>query len=303
LPFWFHLREHTGRWRLTAKIDRNLAIASGRAEEVPFHELRHLDQDDANIVYPPTATSLKQHLCRLLGNLRLISQMLADMTSLFLMACLGLGILTIGARPRSQRTTIYWLASLGVCLLFIAAAFFVEYRMLLLPVSLLLLFAAGSLTGAGALQQDTGLMYRKVAMWLLVLASLQLALGTSLLIASPIGYPMDDITSLQAAVEQESEATGPIIGNYREPRAVALATNRACLDLPWEPLPRVLRYAAHHHASFLLLRSEDHPDLAELAWEPITTDELTPLARLEAGEGEERRVLQLQRVRVAEPIE
>ena len=303
LPFWVHLRQHTGRWRLTGKADRNLAIASGRTAEVPFHELRCLDEDDREIVYPPTATSFRQHLYRVLLNLRTASQMLGDMASLFLVACLGLGVAAMLGFHRSRRTAIYSLASIVGVLLLTVAIFFVEYRMLLLPLALLILFAAAARSAGGVPPRDGLRVYRKVATLLLVLASLQFAAGACLLIAAPIGSPMDDVKPFLAAIQQEPDATGPIIGNYREPRALALATDRDCLDLPWEPLPRVLRYAAHHHASFLLLRGEDHPELASLAWDPVTTDQLRPLARVETGDGEERRVLQLYRVHATERVE
>jgi len=298
LPYVFYLRQHTGRWLVTGKVERNLAIASARMAKVPFPQLRQLDEDGTAIVYPATATTAKAHVHRMLMNGRQESQMLADVGGLFLFACLGLGLAALVQGPRSSLLARLSPLLIAGALLLMLSAFFVEYRMMLVPLALFIVVAAAAASVPETSARRGAPSFATVGSWLLALACVQLGVGSAMIINTRVGMPMEDIAPLVAAVEAERDAVGPVIGNYREPRALALATNRDCLDLPWEPLPRVLRYAAHHRASFLLLRGDDHPDLAALAREPVSTDQLRPLAHIEARNGEEVCPLQLYRIRV-----
>lgn len=295
LPYLWYLRQETGNWRVTGKVERNLAIASGRAAAVPYHRLRQLNAGATDLVYPETATTLGEHTRRVLLNLREEFRILGDVGGLFLFACLGLGLATLLPTARLTLPLRLLPLLLSGALLLTISIFFVEYRMMLLPIALLIVVAAAA-SGPRVFPQRGAPSHQTVAAWLLALSCAQFGVGAAMIVAKPVGTAMADITPLVAAVRAERDAPGPIIGNSREPRALALATQRDCLDLPWEPLPRVLRYADAHHASFLLLRSTDHPDLARLARAPTTTPRLRPRARLKVDEGDGPCLLQLYRV-------
>jgi 4-amino-4-deoxy-L-arabinose transferase-like glycosyltransferase len=303
LPFWVHLKQHTGHFALTGKAERNLAIASAKAADVPYHQLRLLNEEATEIVYSPTASTRTAIANRFALNLRRLGGMLADMASLFLVACLGLALAAVLRCPPSRKAAIYVVVLVAVVLLLTPSVFFLEYRMLLAPLALLLLLAAGALSEPDGARARGVSSQTKVAAWLLALAMLQLTVGSALLIADPIGEPMADITPLLTAVQREPGATGPVLGNSREPRALAFATGRDFFDLPWESLPRVLQFAHHQRAAFLLVSEDDHPDLARLASHAVTTQELRPLARLETGSGKERRALQLYLIAPTQPSE
>jgi hypothetical protein len=87
------------------------------------------------------------------------------------------------------------------------------------------------------------------------------------------------------AAKAANDARGPVLGNSSISYSLAFHTGRSVVELPWEPLTRVLRYASIHHASFLLVQTGDHPNLEALAEHPVTTDQLEPLAHVESAGG------------------
>lgn len=309
-PYLVYLKKNTGHWSLSGKTEVNLAIAPGRTEGVPFAELRQLTDDDREIAVPRTATTYKGRAIHFAQNVRTELSMLGDEASLFLIACLGLALVAVAQSSRLRRHVIYTLAAVAGCLLFVLAVFFIEDRMLLAPIALLILLATPALSAAEAPpsrrerrsrlhsphdeqpRAKSAASESRIARYLLTLALVYLALVSSVRIVRSRPTLSGTLAPLLAAVKHEQDARGPIIGNYSEPRALAFHTGRDCLILPWAPLQRVMRYADYHHASFLLLRDSDHPDLAALAQKPATTERLRPVARFQEGP----HVLQLYRI-------
>jgi hypothetical protein len=292
-PYLNYLHAHTGRWQLSGKVDVNLAVAEGRTADTPWERLSTLSADDTTISLPAPTTSLRAAANRVARNAQHELELLTNMVSPFLVACVGLG-LSSGAWRR--RSALAWPVTLALAApLLLLPLFFVEKRMLLLSAVLPILLAAPA--GSEKLPEDApslGLSRLAITYAALAGSFLWMLGANGSLMASGRSVSIDALT---AAVQQTVDAPGPILGDH----ALAFRTERDYLAVPWAPLDRVLRYAHYHQAAFMVVSTRDHPELAALARRPRETAGLMPLARVEYHLGEEQVIEQLYRLRRPSP--
>ncbi len=293
-PYLLYLRTHTGAWRLTGKMEANLAVAEARARDVPWEVLYTLSPDDKTVITPTPTGGLRQLADRYLLNVRRETSLLLDTFVLgpYLLACAGLGLVATPWTPRARRA---WPLVLALAApLFVLPAFFVESRMLLVALAPALVLAGTAFARADEAPA------RQVLPTRLLLSYGLLAVAVPLLVKGnadlrtyyePINYE-----PLIAAVQRAAKAPGPIVGN----KGLAFKTGRLHLTTPYEPLTRVLHYARYHGAAFLVVTTRDHPELASLAIEPITTEDLLPVGRVEYRAAGEPVIEQLYRLRPAQ---
>jgi len=292
-PYLLYLRTHTGAWRLTGKMETNLAVAEARARNVPWEMLYTLSPDDRTVITPTPTGGLRELADRYLLNVRRETSLLLDTFVLgpYLLACAGLGLVATPWTPRARRAWPLVLALAAPVL--VLPVFFVESRMLLVALAPALVLAGTAFARADDLPARQAPPTRLLLSYgLLAVAATLLVKGNADLHTyyAPINYQ-----PLMAAVQRTAEAPGPIVGN----KGLAFKTGRLHLTTPYEPLARVLRYARYHEAAFMVVTTRDHPELAGLALDPITTEDLLPVARVEYHAADEPVIEQLYRLRPA----
>jgi hypothetical protein len=296
-PYVLYLHVHCGGWQVSGKAGYNLAIADAMSAGESLSEAFVLNADDRTVVPTASAVSRATTVRRVALAAAWEVGVVAFVASPFLLLAAGLAVRCGQFRGRRWEPHLALAAPLLIAPLFMPASR-ISPRMMILPGLAVLLVAAaflgpeagGTATSAGARawRIRRALLVGGLAWWALLILGGPLVRRADVVKAEPLLQSVRDTPGL----------SGPIIGPPGRATGWALAfhTGREFLPLPWAPLSRVERYVRHNQASFVLLSSTDHPELAALAEHPVATPMMRPVASTRTGSRGHEVVMRLFRV-------
>jgi hypothetical protein len=288
-PYACYLKSISGRWQMTGKLGINLAIADASPNGIVWERLPSLSADDRTVGFARQPLALKTIAKRFARNLHSELALLPEMISPFLLVCIGLGLLALSRSPHRPQVVITCLAFAGSAFLF--PFFYIEERMLVVILASLILLTAPAFDACTSSMHNVS---PRLAQVLLALTALWMLAAIAERVRGGNRSSANNIAPLVSALQNRADIPGPILGNgLTLTRAVAFATGRSFLRLPWAPQVRVLHYADLHQAKLMLVTNNDHPTLAALARHPVTTDRLIPLAQVNSGSADEPIIAEL----------